>query len=95
MNQDPKRIDYSKKFLKQLKKAPLKIQIAFRDRFAIFLADPFDPILDNHSLTGNYLGKRSINITGDWRAIYSETTDEAGDTGLEVYLLGTHSQLYG
>jgi len=95
MNQDPRRIDYSKRFLKQLKKAPLKIQIAFRDRFAIFLEDPSDPILDNHSLTGNHLGKRSINITGDWRAIYSENINEEGEKSLELHLLGTHSQLYG
>lgn len=94
MNQGPKRIDYSKKFLKQLKKAPFKIQIAFRDRFAIFLEDPLNPILDNHSLTGNHLGKRSINITGDWRAIYSEGTNEKGKNSLELHLLGTHSQLY-
>lgn len=94
MNQEPKRIDYSKKFLKQLKKAPLQIQIAFRNRFAIFLEDPFNPILDNHSLIGDYLGKRSINITGDWRAIYSEDMDEKGEKSLEVHLLGTHSQLY-
>lgn len=95
MNQDLKRIDYSKKFLKQLKKAPRKIQIAFRDRFALFLEDSFDPILDNHSLTGNHLGKRSINITGDWRAVFSESTDAEGQETVIFHLLGTHSQLYG
>lgn len=89
MKVSPERIDYSKKFLKQLKKAPLQIQIAFRNRFVRFLKDPFDPVLNNHALTGDYLGKRSINITGDWRAIFSE------ENGVIIFdLLGTHSQLY-
>lgn len=89
------RVDYSKKFQKQLKKAPVEIQEAFLKRRELFLEDPLNPILNNHSLIGAHLGKRSINITGDWRAIYSETEDEEGEISINFHLLGTHSQLYG
>ena len=89
------RIDYSKKFEKQLKKAPVEIKEAFLQRRRAFSKDPFDPILNNHALTGNHLGKRSINVTGDWRAVYSEQTNEEGEKAFTFHLLGTHSQLYG
>lgn len=84
-----KRIDYSKIFDKQLRKVPLSIKIAFRQRFELFLNNPFHPQLNNHALTGKYKNYRSINITGDWRAIYSEEKD-----AFIFELLGTHSQLY-
>ncbi|MEK7177417.1 MAG: type II toxin-antitoxin system mRNA interferase toxin, RelE/StbE family [Patescibacteria group bacterium] len=87
------RIDYSRKFNKQLKKAPLSIKIAFRDRLIIFLKNPFAPILNNHHLKGKYLYSRSVNITGDWRAIYSEVIENK--IKVVIFLaLGTHSQLY-
>ena len=93
MNVIISRIDYSKKFIKQLKKAPLSIKIAFRDRFNLFLKNPFTPILNNHLLKDKYLYSRSINITGDWRAIYSEAFEK--NEKVTIFLaLGTHSQLY-
>lgn len=83
------RLDYSRKFIKQLKKSPLEIKIAFRKRAEIFLLDQFSPQLNNHSLTGIYRGYRSINVTGDWRAVYFE------ENGIATFVaLGTHSQLY-
>ena len=86
-----KRIDFSKRFEKDLKKAPKKIQKAFKNRLEIFLTDKFNPILNNHSLTGNYDNYRSINITGDWRAVFREL--DAGET-VFFDILGTHSKLY-
>ncbi|PIZ96242.1 MAG: type II toxin-antitoxin system mRNA interferase toxin, RelE/StbE family [Candidatus Levybacteria bacterium CG_4_10_14_0_2_um_filter_36_16] len=88
-NGKQKKVDYSNKFLKQLKKAPLEIIVAFRDRLRLFRQDPFHPTLNNHKLTGRLKGFRSINITGDWRAIYMET-----DTAIIFELFGTHIQLY-
>jgi len=73
------RIDYSRGFDKQLKKAPLEIKIAFRKKFALFLENPFHPQLNNHSLTGKLKNLRSINITGDWRALYSEDQSAESD----------------
>jgi addiction module RelE/StbE family toxin len=86
-----KRVDFSKRFEKDLKKSPRKIQIVFRNRLEIYLSDKFNPILNNHSLTGKYEGYRSINVSGDWRAIFREM-----DGGETVYfdLIGTHSKLY-
>ena len=42
----------------------------FNERFKVFMQDPFLPLLNNHALYGKYAGCRSINITGDIRAIY-------------------------
>ena len=94
MRKNSKRIDYSKKFLKQLKKCPLEIKIAFRKRFELFLNEPFHPQLNNHVLSGKYSGYRSINVTGDWRAIFSQ--HEENDDGIVTIfeVIGTHSQLY-
>ncbi len=83
-------IEYSKKFKKQLKKAPKKIQIQFIDRLSIFMEDEHAPILKNHKLSGGMENLRSINITADWRALYN---DSVKNRPLFV-LLGTHSQLY-
>jgi addiction module RelE/StbE family toxin len=82
---------FHKSFAKQLGKHPAKIQMAFQKRLTLFLVDPFDQILSNHALGGRWEGHRSINISGDLRAIY-ELIDE--DTAFFV-AFGTHSQLYG
>ena len=86
-----KRVNFSKRFEKDFKKSPRKIQISFRNRLEIYLTDKFNPILNNHSLSGKYNGYRSINVTGDWRAIFREMDD-----GEIVYfdLIRTHSRLY-
>lgn len=89
MKKSLSRIDYSRGFDKKLKKAPLSIKIAFRQGLALFINDPFHPQLNNHALTGKFKRYRSINITGDWRAIYSKEKDV-----IIFELLGTHSQLY-
>ena len=85
------KIDYSKRFNKELKKAPLEIKIAFRNRFSLFINNQFHPSLNNHALSGKLKGYRSINVTGDWRAVYSMDKDK---TTAVFELLGTHSQLY-
>ena len=89
-----KRIDFSGRFEKDLKKSPRKIQIAFKNRLEVFLFDKFNPILNNHSLTGKYFGYRSINVSGDWRAIFEEKIDEEGEKYINFRILGTHSELY-
>lgn len=93
MNKNLRRIDYSHKFIKQLKKAPLAIKIAFRKRLELFLKDPFNPLLNNHRLSGKLKSYQSINITGDWRAIYEEF-NEGKNQVVYFIALGTHSQLY-
>lgn len=85
------RIDYSKTFVKDLKKSPLRVKLAFRARLEIYLSDKYHPILNNHSLKGDFREYRSINITGDWRAIFRELN---GGSIIYFDRLGTHSQLY-
>lgn len=88
------RIDLSKRFDKQLRQAPVKIKQSFKNRFIIFLNNPFNPLLNNHALTGKLSGRRSINITGDWRGIYSQYIDKNGTKVIVFEMLGTHSQIY-
>lgn len=93
MNKGLVRIDYSRQFIKQLKKAPREIQIAFKNRRILFNQDEFHPQLRNHSLSGKLKEYRSINITGDWRAIFSQTSGKSIRV-ITFHTLGTHSQLY-
>jgi len=83
------RIEYSRKFEKAFNKAPVYIQDTFKERLLLFVNNPFSPILRNHALSGSLNHFRSINITGDWRAIFEELTDRVTFSDL-----GTHSQLY-
>lgn len=85
---------FRKKFDKQLYRAPQEIQHAFDIRLDLFISNPNHPLLRNHLLVGQYQGCRSINITGDWRAIYTEIDPINGEAYVEFIALGTHSQLY-
>lgn len=62
----------------------------FKRRRTLFLNNPFNRILNNHSLEGKYKGYRSINITGDLRVIYEPLH---ADTALFI-TIDTHSNLY-
>ena len=86
-------INLGRKFSKQYDKAGVKIKEAFKSRLKLFKEDSYNPVLNNHQLTGQYLGKQSINITGDWRAIFSET-ENGKEKVINFELLDTHSNLY-
>jgi len=88
------RIKYSTRFEKQLQKAPKEIYEAVISRLDMFASNPLHPLLRNHKLTGMYSGCRSINITGDWRAIYREVESILDEPFANFITLGTHSQLY-
>lgn len=85
------RIEYSKKFIKDFKRCPKNIKNNFKLRLEIFIQDKNNSLLNNHNLLGELKRYRSINITGDWRAIFEDIDD-----GEIVYFvaIGTHSQLY-
>lgn len=87
-------VSLSKRFSKQYDKAPVKVRSAFDRRLSIFVRDQFHPQLNNHPLIGRVKGYRSINVTGDWRGIYSVCTDPEGNQVIVFEMLGTHSQLY-
>lgn len=85
------KVRYSRNFIKQLARQPVKIELALKLRIQLFQEDMYNPLLKNHALQGKLKGYYSINITGDIRAIYQIIGDE-------VYLydmIGSHSQLYG
>lgn len=77
-------------FEKKFAKLHLKLKEQFKERRNIFLEDPFHPILNNHPLSGNRGGQWSVNITGNWRAIY---VLKSKDTVVFIDI-DTHSNLY-
>ena len=84
------KIQLHKNFIKEYKKWP-NIQKRIDERLALFRVNPFDQILNNHGLTGKYAGCRSINITGDYRAVF-ELID---DNTVRFIDVDAHSNLYG
>ena len=77
---------------KLIEKADKKLYILtdkFEERLNLFLMEPNHPILRNHKLSGKYHLHRSINITGDYRLIFTRT-----EMTLDLEFIGTHSQLY-
>ena len=85
------KINYTKKFIKKLNKLPIPIQIKFENKLKLFIKDTFSYKLNNHKLKGKLQGCRSINITGDYRAVYEELKN-----GQIIFFLmiGTHSEIY-
>ena len=86
------KIIFEKSFDKQFKKLSKSVQEKFYKRLHIFQESPYDELLKNHKLKGSLNGYRSINITGDYRAIYIVYT-KIDDT-YKFIAIGTHSQLY-
>lgn len=83
------RIAYKKSFDKKFKKLPEKIKQRFYERLAVFILDPFESQLNNHSVDPTYPCCRSINITGDYRALYHDI-----DGTITFVIIGRHSELY-
>lgn len=83
-------IRYHRLFEKDFDKLPRNVQLKFYERLDLFVGNKFHPLLNNHSVDRSYPGCRSINITGDYRAIFKEL----GDT-IFFMRIGTHSELYG
>ncbi len=84
------RLIFRKSFEKQYRKLPKKIKMKVKERNTLFEKEPFNPILNNHALHGKkFVGMRSIDITGDYRAIFITDKDNT-----VFVLIGTHSELY-
>jgi len=87
-------VRYDPAFLRQLKKLDVRVRKSFKEKLAIFIVDPFNPQLDNHTLRKKYPGYRSIDITVDYRALYQEKIE--GDELIAYFVsIGTHTELYG
>ena len=83
-------IETTKTFDKQYSKLNDKTKTIYKNRIVMFKNNPFDFRLRNHALKGKYLGYRSIDVTGDVRALYTVK----GDIVIIFGFIGTHSQLY-
>ena len=79
-----------KYFDKRFARLSAKIQTKAVERIQLFQSQPFAQILNNHGLAGKYAGLRSIDITGDLRAVYEPVSDNSA----HFMDIGTHSQLY-
>ncbi|MES2023791.1 MAG: hypothetical protein V4439_03850 [Patescibacteria group bacterium] len=67
----------------------MKVRENFYERLLVFEENKFNPILNNHSVENRFPRCRSINITGDFRAIFKEENDACN-----FLKIGTHSELY-
>ena len=81
---------FHKRFDKMASKLSPKVKAKMVQRVTLFSKDPLDYMLRNHALNTPYEGSYSIDITGDYRAIYSLVDDQ---TAMFTHI-GTHSQLY-
>ena len=84
------KIYFHKKFQKYFDKLQDGEQEKFRRRLEIFMEEEFNPVSNNHPLRGKYKGYRSINITGDLRAIYKRKSSQR----VIFVIIGSHSNLY-
>lgn len=83
-------IYFHKNFEKNFKRLDKKIQKKFYIRLELFSKNPFSKILNNHALKGKYLDYRSINVTGDYRALYKQLDGDSVEFGV----IHAHSNLY-
>ncbi len=86
-------VRYDPIFLKKLKNADVRIRKSFKKQLEGFIKDPNSPQLHNHSLRNQWKGHRSINVTNDWRAVYTEKIEGVNKIAYFV-AIGTHKELY-
>jgi addiction module RelE/StbE family toxin len=81
---------FHKRFDKMASKLAPKVKSKMVERITLFSKDPLEYSLRNHALNTPYQGSYSIDITGDYRAIYQLLDSQ---TAMFTHI-GTHSQLY-
>jgi len=82
---------FSKNFKKSFKKKDKFVQEKARERIRLLREDPTNILLNNHKLHGEYAGCNSINITGNFRAIFKYVNKNH----IVFSNIGTHPELYG
>lgn len=79
-----------KDFEKEFKKLPKNMKAKFRERLLLFLKNPSEPVLRDHSLIGLLQGKRAFSVAGDMRVVYRYL-----DKNIVLLLrVGAHNQVY-
>lgn len=84
------KVDFHRHFDKQFNKLTESQKLQFKTRLALFIENEMEITLNNYPLKGKYTGYRSINITGDLRAIFIKHAEKH----VEFAYIGSHSQLY-
>jgi addiction module RelE/StbE family toxin len=81
------RIEIDPKAKKQIARLDQKLKTRLFERLELFVVEPRNIQLRNHALKGNYIGYRSISITGDYRLVFKQKSND------HIYIieLGTHS----
>lgn len=83
-------VKFHNQYRKHFAKLPYKLKVQAVERVKLFEIDPNNPQLNNHSLIGEYEGCKSINISGDVRALYRPMRH-----GVAYFIaIGSHSKLY-
>lgn len=86
------KVFFHKYFRKRFAKSPNKIKDKFDIQLELFYENLYDVRLNNHELHGKYVGHRSINITGDIRAVFRRVDTKTDDV---IFVdIGTHTELY-
>ena len=80
-----------KSFLKSYIKLPKGVKAKFAERVQLFLDEPNHPLLRIHELKGDMSPMKSMNIRGDYRALFIIDTKKQL---IIFYKIGTHSELY-
>ena len=81
---------FHRRFDKMASKLSPMIKVKMTERITLFSKDPLAYELRNHALNTPYGGSYSIDITGDYRAVYHLVDDH---TAMFTHI-GSHSQLY-
>ena len=80
---------------KRFQKSFIKLPPATKKKVLIvlerFVADPKDPTLKSHRLSGKWSNHFSINVTGDVRAVYVYIENDV----VHFVAVGSHGELYG
>jgi addiction module RelE/StbE family toxin len=83
-------LHYSSSFKKQYKKLPVKIREQFKTRLIPFVQDQNSPRFRIRKLNGAYEDLWSMNIAGDFRAVF----DKINENMILFEAIGTHGELY-
>jgi len=84
------KIIFHKTFQKKSKRRSNEECAQLKNKLVTFTTNPLNSILNNHALHGKYLGYRSINITGNLRAVY-----KMQDENIAFFVdIDNHANLY-
>src|SRR6266566_1893598 len=90
--------ELSEEFDAKFKKQNIRLRKVILKTLDVFSDDPDNPQLDNHPLTRELEGLRSIHIiefrSNDYCAIYKEMVEKDGSVYAYFLNFGTHKELF-